>query len=303
MRKRIKVFAGLLTILIVLVFLRTVPTVQAADEAVLLLSGYSISDSKGETTQLVRGESVTLTLQLTNYSQEINVENVYLQLMTSKGLLPKFGTTGQYFIGTIPAGETVPFEVEYTVDASYEYDTVEFVVDVFSDARSQTAYLSIPCGSDSPFLILESSIPSSVGKGEQLEASVTFKILGEDNVSNVSVIVTSNGVPLSSNFIGILTAGATKTQKTSVSFTEAGQVPVEIYLQYSDITGQKKAFLVDSSNVTVEEGHSSNSQGGWGDLSVQDNAGINKLALLAIAGITILLISFVVIYILSKRRR
>ena len=82
MRKRIKVFAGLLTILIVLVFLRTVPTVQAADEAVLLLSGYSISDSKGETTQLVRGESVTLTLQLTNYSQEINVENVYLQLMT-----------------------------------------------------------------------------------------------------------------------------------------------------------------------------------------------------------------------------
>ena len=122
-------------------------------------------------------------------------------------------------------------------------------------------------------------------------------------MSNVSVIVTSNGVPLSSNFIGILTAGATKTQKTSVSFTEAGQVPVEIYLQYSDITGQKKAFLVDSSNVTVEEGHSSNSQGGWGDLSVQDNAGINKLALLAIAGITILLISFVVIYILSKRRR
>lgn len=74
-------------------------------------------------------------------------------------------------------------------------------------------------------------------------------------------------------------------------------------MQYSDITGQKKAFLVDSSNVTVEEGHSSNSQGGWGDLSVQDNAGINKLALLAIAGITILLISFVVIYILSKRRR
>ncbi|MGN0473405.1 MAG: hypothetical protein ACI4F8_11220 [Lachnospiraceae bacterium] len=295
----------LLLFVIVACFSTAKMTAYAVEKPVLLVTSYTIKSDGVVKDKVVRGETFQLDITITNYGKETDAENVYVQLFGPNKILPKFGTAGQYYVGTICAGKTATVSVEYTVDASYAADVVDFSVNVYSDAATQVAYLAIPCGSDSPFLILESNIPTTVTKGDQVETSVTFKVLGDDNVSNVSVIVTSDGNVIDNSYIGILTPGVTKTQKVSISFSEEGTIPVELYLQYADYSGTKKAVCVNAQTVKVGKSTgNSSTESSWGDTSgISNNAGADKLILMGACGLSIFIIILVVVYLLSKKRR
>lgn len=280
-------------------------TVHAEETPVLLVSGYAIADENGEQTQIVRGGQFTLTIFVTNHSSTVDAENVYVQMFYPRGVIPEFGTVSQQYIGTVKAAETVQITSIFEVDTAYEAEVVDFSIDVVYGERVQTAYVSIPCGSDSPFVILDAIVPEIVSKGESVDTSVTFKVLSEDNISNVSVDIAYNGTYLNGSYVGILTPGVTKTQKVSLSFPDVGEYPIEIYLVYTDVSGQKKAVLAKTASITVSEnaGISSGSSQ-YGDITgTEDNDGINKLMIMGVAGVLILLFSFIVVYILVKRRR
>lgn len=276
-------------------------TIQASadqifpSEAIVFIDKYEITNER-----IIPGESFTLSITLKNYSILQDAENVQIDIQNPSGVAPVYGSLSQLYIGEIKAGEEKIISFEYDSWTSIKSDTLDFIVFISSDTMSHSFTLRVPSSADIPFSLLAFDVPSKAYIGEYNSASLTFKVLGEENVSDIILNIECNNQIVGSSQAGSITAGTTKTQNTSFMINEAGNHILDLYLEYVTSDGEKNKVLIANKAIVVDEKSDYSIDNNIQDLQQKDNR--NSMYILGISGILILTI-FVLIVVIIRRRR
>ncbi len=263
----------------------------------VVVDSYQVTNEK-----IVPGEDFTLTLMLKNYNMNEAADEVLLDISNPEGVAPVYGTVSQFYVGDIGPGESKEITVEYNSWTTITSDTLDFYVTIVTSVNQNYITLRVPAGSDSPFSILGSNVPAEVGTNELANFSLTFKVLGEENVGNVALTLNYNGEVISKSQIGALTPGTTKTQQLSTYFAQTGDYTLDLGLEYVDEAGQFQTDTVMSTTVSVvDKDDSTIGNDPYTGTNIADNGGDNLL-LLGVSGILILAIFLVVIIMLRKNK-
>lgn len=263
----------------------------------VVVESYQVTNEK-----IVPGEDFALTLTLTNYNQNEGADEVLLDISNPEGVAPVYGTVSQVYVGDIGPGESKEITIDYNSWTTITSDTLDFYVTVVTSVNQNYIVLRVPAGSDSPFSILGSNVPSEVGVNELANFSLTFKVLGEENVGNVALILSYEGEVINRSQIGALNPGITKTQQMSTYFAQVGEYTLDMGLEYVDDAGQTQTDTVMTTTISVvdKEDSGTNTDEYPGN-NIADN-GTENLLLLGVSGVLLLAIFLVVIIILRKNK-
>ena len=105
------------------------------------------------------------------------------------------------------------------------------------------------------FKVVSQSIPEEAGTGDKIAASLSFKSLLEEKLSNVVlyVYVDSDSKPVASANIGNITAGASKTQNMTFFINEKGRHTLKFELSYSNSEGIFSTTELYSGKIQIGE--------------------------------------------------
>lgn len=263
----------------------------------VVVDSYQVTNEK-----IVPGEDFTLSLVLKNYNMNEAADEVLLDISNPVGVAPVYGTVSQIYVGDIGPGESKEIDIEYNSWTTITGDTLDFYVTIVTSVNQNYITLRIPAGSDSPFSILGSNVPTEIAANSLATFSLTFKVLGEENVGNVALILSYNGEVISRSQIGALTPGTTKAQQLSTYFAQAGDYALELGLEYVDDAGQTQTVNVMTTMLSVTDADDVNTgNDSYTGNDITDNGGENLL-LLGVSGILILAIFLIVIMILRKNK-
>ena len=133
---------------------------------------------------------------------------------------------------------------------------------------------------------------------------VAFKVLGEENVKDVSLTLSSDGVKMAESKIGIMTPGSTKTQQVYMNMVQPGEYVFDLALEYVDNTGQTMVSPVETAIVIVNEVEEDVSQSASdiGQNVPQEEEDMDMMLLMGISGVLILVIFMVVVILLRKNK-
>lgn len=267
---------------------------SASGAPLLTVEKYEVTEGK-----IVPGNDFTLTLTLKNNGSE-PADDMLLNIDNPSGVAPVYGTTSQVFVKSIQPGERKDISIDYNSFLSITGEVLEFRITIVG-YNNNYVLLRIPTGSDSPFSVLSSSIPSEIQKGERVNASTTFTVLGTENVRDVALVLFVDGEEVNASAIGILTPGTTKTQNVSFDIFKEGTHPVDLYLRYQSETGENSDTLVSSTNVQVGEPKQDN---GYHPTTMpQTQQSLSQQDSLVIGGVMILVVFFGVIIFATRRRK
>lgn len=261
----------------------------------IVLESYSLTDEK-----VVPGQDFTLSFVLTNHSENVTAKDILIDVMNPNGVAPVYGTVSQIWIPEILPNSSERIEVDYTCSADIVSEYLDFYVSI-SGGSTGYAVLRVPVGSDVPFNILAVSMPDEKNYGDGLTASVSFKVIGEENVRNVYIELIKDDIPVAKSTIGSLTPGVTRTQNISAMAEGSGVSHIQLVLGYDDELGQTKEHILGTTDVTFESivYEEDTIQGNPSD-SESTNEDINKMLILGVGGMFLLIIFFGV-FILIKR--
>lgn len=298
MRKILKNILSLVFSLVLLCsnFLHVTAKEVTPVEPMIFVEKYEITNER-----IIPGENFTLSITLKNYSTLHDAKDVQIDIQNPNGVAPIYGTVSQLYVGDIKAGEEKSISFEYDSWTTIKSDTLDFVVSIYSSAMSNSIILRVPSSADIPFSLLASNIPSDSIVGEYNSASLTFKVLGEENVSDVVLMVVCNGEMIGSSQAGSITAGTTKTQSTTFILNEIGKYTLDIYLEYVSSDGEKNTVLMDNKSISVGEKTSFSLSEIQQQIEQQDSTN-NNVTILGISGVLLLTIFVLVIVIFRKKR-
>lgn len=264
----------------------------------VMLESYEISNEK-----IVPGEDFTLTLTLKNYSVSATAKNVLVDISNPAGIAPVYGTVSQTWVEEMGPGETATVSFDYTSSMDITGDYLDFYITMVGEVTNYIT-LRAPVGSDSPFSVLAVSIPEQLGVNSISSASVSFRVLGDENVRNVAMEFILNGESVSKSSIGILTAGTTRTQSISVTGFAPGQFNAELILYYDDETDQTQSVVVGSAIVDVINDIETDvvQEETTEIVDANDDSRSDDIVLLGVGGILILGIFTVVLLIARKKK-
>lgn len=264
----------------------------------IMLESYEISNEK-----IVPGEDFTLTLTLKNYSVSATAKNVLVDISNPAGIAPVYGTVSQTWVEEMGPGETATVSFDYTSSMDITGDYLDFYITMVGEVTNYIT-LRAPVGSDSPFSVLAVSIPEQLGVNSISSASVSFRVLGDENVRNVAMEFILNGESVSKSSIGILTAGTTRTQSISVTGFAPGQFNAELILYYDDETDQTQSVVVGSAIVDVINDIETDvvQEETTEIVDANDDSRSDDIVLLGVGGILILGIFTVVLLIARKKK-
>lgn len=264
----------------------------------IMLESYEISNEK-----IVPGEDFTLTLTLKNYSVSATAKNVLVDISNPAGIAPVYGTVSQTWVEEMGPGETATVSFDYTSSVDITGDYLDFYITMVGEVTNYIT-LRAPVGSDSPFSVLAVSIPEQLGVNSISSASVSFRVLGDENVRNVAMEFILNGESVSKSSIGILTAGTTRTQSISVTGFAPGQFNAELILYYDDETDQTQSVVVGSAIVDVINDIETDvvQEETTEIVDANDDSRSDDIVLLGVGGILILGIFTVVLLIARKKK-
>lgn len=264
----------------------------------IMLESYEISNEK-----IVPGEDFTLTLTLKNYSVSATAKNVLVDISNPAGIAPAYGTVSQTWVEEMGPGETATVSFDYTSSVDITGDYLDFYITMVGEVTNYIT-LRAPVGSDSPFSVLAVSIPEQLGVKSISSASVSFRVLGDENVRNVAMEFILNGESVSKSSIGILTAGTTRTQSISVTGFAPGQFNAELILYYDDETDQTQSVVVGSAIVDVINDIETDvvQEETTEIVDANDDSRSDDIVLLGVGGILILGIFTVVLLIARKKK-
>lgn len=283
-------------------FVGSVKPVHATEtgygQAVLGITGYSVTKEK-----IVPGESFTLTIDIKNYSKTTEATSVIVDMYNPVGVAPVYGTSPSFYVERIGAGETKTLEIEYDSFTSIYSDTLDFGVNAAYGIKSFYTTLRIPVGTDSPFSIVASYLPEQLSAWQTANASLTFKVLGDTNISNVAFILREDGTDFVNSVLGVMTAGSSKTHSIAFALGTTGIHNIDMILQYTDEDGQLQEMTVMSTQMNVVEyvdsGNTESSSAATSDVQEDDNS---SMILLGAGGILILLICLMIVIASRKRK-
>lgn len=273
-------------------------TVVETINPVILVEEYEVTNEK-----IVPGADFTLKLLLKNCSKR-DVHEVMIDISNPDGVAPVYGTVSQIFVGDIAAGKTKLVEFQYNSYTSITEEALDFKVTILSDSPTNYITIRVPVGVDSPFSVISTSIPSKAIAGESIPAALSFKVLGEENISNVTMVLKVNEEEQKS-VIGIVTPGMTKSQNMSFQLDTPGEHAVEVLLEYVDEVGVQQSLSVGTVVVAVEEGKGEAVQEQPNVVAPEpeENEGTNNLVVMGISGMLILVIFSTIVFIVSRKRK
>lgn len=270
-----------------------VSAAETTNTPMILLEKYAVTDER-----IVPGEEFTLTLTFKNYSSDKKAEGLLIDIMNPEGIMPVYGTVSQVYIEEIPAGASKEVSIDYVADTVLENVSVDFSMTIIGSGIAQNyVTIRVPVGTDVPFYVLSAKFPSSVAVGENATSSLTFEVIGDANIRNVAHVLSVNGTVIGSNTIGSVSSGTTRTQNTTVAFSEAGEYTVDIEIQYMDKADQQQSYLVGSKTVTVYEEDNDI----MASHEIDNRSETDKSILLGLGGIVLLAVLLLVVLINKKK--
>lgn len=275
-----------------------IKTETAERRAYVLVESYEISHER-----IVPGEGFALTLHIRNYSEKYSAYGVVLEITNPSGVAPVYGTVTQAFWSELKPGESKTVTYEYDSWSTITKETLDFPVVITSQSGVSDITLRVPTGIDSIFKLMSINAPTTIYKNETASASLNFRILGEENVSNVILQMNCNGEMIGSSQVGNLIAGTTKTQSVSYAFTESGEYTAEFYMEYVGADGRTETEFLGTKNIEVKEVEKN-------EIEEQVPNGVDttpetdytSIMILVFSGVLILVI-FIISAIILKRKR
>lgn len=269
-----------------------------SDSPAIMVEHYTVTDEK-----IVPGQNFTLTMELKNYSRSKAANNVVISVVNPNGVAPVYGTTSQIYVGSIAAGEKKAVSIDYCSWTSIEGESLDFTLYITSAQANNNVILRIPVGADSPFNIIAKNVSSEIEQFGSGNATVSFNILADSNVSNISMLLKEGEDVIATSVIGSVTAGTSKSQTVSFSLDTVGEHAVEMLLQYTDESGLLDEVSVGSWNVKVNQNDTQTSEN-FDDISDEDTveAQNNNIVIMGVVGTLILIICLVVVILLRRRR-
>lgn len=264
----------------------------------IMVESYELSNEK-----IIPGEDFTLTITLKNYSLSASAKNVLVDISNPAGIAPVYGTVSQTWVEKMGPGETATVSFDYTSSMDIKGDYLDFYVTMVGEVTNYIT-MRVPVGSDSPFSVLAVNIPEQVGISGNSSASVSFRVLGDENVRNVSLEFTLDGESISKSTVGILTAGTTRTQSISVAGIAPGRFNASLILYYDDEADQTQSVIVGSATVQViDDTKTEATRENLGEIVGEtDDSQRSDIVLLGAGGILILGIFTIVLLIVRKKK-
>ena len=293
-----RVFAIVLAVFVCMLpcFKENVHATEVEGLPIIVIEKYQVTNDK-----IVPGENTTLTLFLKNCSKTIDATDVIVDISNPQGILPVYGTVSQVYIDKIAAGSTKEINIEYLAEKSLDTTFVDFSITmVVNSMAANYVSLRVPAGMDVPVKVISEKFPESVMVNENVTASLTFEVLGDENVKNVAHVLSVGGENIAGATIGTVTPGTTRTQNTMVSFDEPGEYLVEIAIEYMDKTEQIQTYVVGTKRVSVFESDKDGNLVPFDNNDSQDE-GMYKSLLLGLGGVAILVVLIVVMLLRRKK--
>lgn len=299
MKIRIKAFTILL-----LVLMLAIPNTVYANEynenewgtsAHVIIDSYSITNER-----IIPGEPFVITLVIKNASTSLSAKDTLVEIANPSGVAPEYGKVSEFFLGNLEPNESKTIELAYDSWTSISTDTLDFYVTISTVDRYHTTTLRIPAGAEKPFSVLSLEIPSTGTQWGSLSTSLTFKVLGEEDIKDVAYIVRVDGEEVVSSAIGIMKPGATKTSAAAFTISESGEHMVEVLLRYADEAGQVLYMDAGKQAITIEKGTAQPVAADGSEYVGGNTTGPNYVGMGALAAVIVILF-FTLVTILKKK--
>lgn len=266
-------------------------------EPFIVVERYELSHER-----IIPGNGFTLTLYIKNLSDTRSARQVLLDIANPKGVAPVYGTVSQVYIGDLRPGESRAISFDYDSWTSIASETLDFNVTLVSDGNMNGVVLRMPAGIESIFYVMASNSPNTVYVGENASVSLNFRVLGDENVSDVVLRMDCNGETVATSQVGNLSAGTTKTQNVSFNLDKIGKYTANFYMEYVGADGQKKSEFIATKELEVKTIEKENPGVSLPRDEVTDEVDNTKTMMLVLSGVLILAI-FIVSAIIMKRKR
>lgn len=271
---------------------------QLEEAPYIVVERYELSHER-----IVPGMGFTLKLHIKNNSVYRTVQQVLLDVANPVGVTPVYGTVTQLYLGDMKPGESRVVAFEYDAWSSINTSALSFNVSLVAAGKTNRVEVRVPTGIDNIFLVMATNGTNTVYIGEKSSVSLNFRVLGDENVSNVVLRVDCNGETVGTSQVGSLTAGTTKTQSVSFQMSRVGSYTAEFYMEYLGEDGQMKSEFLGTKEFEVKqmEGQSSKAPSQGGNTTEPEPVNTNEY-ILVLSGVLILLIFIVSAIILKKKR-
>lgn len=235
MVKKIKTLTGLLLVLFIMVFEVATPAKAKEDEMVyepfVVVSGYNVTDDI-----IIPGKNFKLTIEVENTDSKVESRGLLITLSFPDGISPAYGSSNQTVITSLKGGEKKEIVFDLYALPGYSRSTAPFAINITSEVRSSSATVYAPVQVDrSAFKVVSTDIPGEAEAGEKIAASISFKSLLSEKLSDVvlSVYVDNESVPVTTATIGNFYAEASKTQNLVFFIDEKGRHSLRFELSYA----------------------------------------------------------------------
>lgn len=267
-------------------------------EPYLVVENYELSHER-----IIPGVEFTLTLTVKNNSTVGTARQVLFDITNPIGVTPVYGTVTQQFLGDMKPGDSRTISYTYEAWNTITTEALEFTVSLVSVTKTNRVAVRVPTGTDNIFRVMATSGPSAVFADEAASFSLNFRVLGDENVSDVVLRVECAGETVAYSQVGSLIAGTTKTQSVSFAMSQAGTYNADFYMEYLGADGQTKSEFVGTKEFEVKKvvTETPNEQIP-GDLIEEPEPDDTSAFVLTVSGVLILLIFIVSAVILKKKR-
>ncbi|MBR3579565.1 MAG: hypothetical protein IKN95_01035 [Lachnospiraceae bacterium] len=255
MKDRIKILLSLFLI-IIFVFFGNVTNIWGVEDEIVyepfvVISSYKVSDDI-----ITPGKQFDLTIEVENTDKKVATRGLLMTIGFPDGISTAYGSSNQVFIDSLKPGEKREITIKLFASQYYARSTVPFGITFISEVRtnSATIYASVLLDG-SLFKVVSQAIPEEAESGNKIAASISFKPLLEEKLSNVilSVYVDNDNKPVTSANIGNITVGASKTQDLTFFIYEKGQHSIRFELSYSNSEGIDATAELYSGKIQINE--------------------------------------------------
>ncbi|MCR5719728.1 MAG: hypothetical protein K6F84_04105 [Lachnospiraceae bacterium] len=301
-KRRLPKIISLFLLLFFIVSFSCIDSFASQEEDLWEIRGSYITVEKYEVSggSIIPGNDFALTLLIKNNSPRDVARNVMVDISNPEGVAPVYGTTSQRFVGDMSPGAEKEITIDYNSFTEISTKTLEFNVTILSDTRTNYVVLRVPSGTDAPFVILTDNFPTTGKTLEYVNFKTTFKVLGQENVSDVEYVVMVDGEEKVNNRIGIMSPGSSKTQVGSYAFYQPGEYNVGTLLRYSEKDGTVSEMAISNGVIKITENDmKTNTEN---DLNTNPEAVDHRTLVMVLSGVLILLIIVVAAVAVKKNR-
>ncbi len=225
-----------------------------SEQAIVEVSGYKLDQGI-----LAAGKEISLILSLHNLSSTNAAESVMLTISSESGMIyPSYGNDNQFFVGTIPANESVEVTVPITVSSSFKQDYVDLKCGLSyvskDNQMSNNSVLIITTSGGKRMLVNSLDVSThAIVNGKSL-ISISLSNKSNSNIDDAKLIIEGNVSDESKEInLGTVNSGKNYSKDLDVTYTQIGNQSIIIKLAYTDGQGEHIETTLGKYNVSVSE--------------------------------------------------